>query len=227
MTENEPRDQFKLETSTNDQEKFEDDHYFATDYSPLNKKHRGNMVVQLLKQYGLFISIIFVGLLALIFIFNWLPRAPEDYQTERLVALEARLGQIEERLSELERQLEPMNKDKATGTGADTLKSRMDNLEEAASQRMEALSKRVDILAEKVDAAVKTKPASKPSAAKKISKPQTTPSPKTARYHTVKKGDTLYSISRHYGLSVDELLKINKLGSNTTINPGDKLKVSR
>ena len=228
MTENEPRNQFKLETGVDEQEQFEDDHYYASNYPPLNKKGRGNMVSQLLSQYGLFISIIVVGLLALIFIFNWLPRAPEDYQTERLVALEARMGQIEERLTDLERQLEPMKKASTTiGTGAEALKPRMDNLEKATSQRMDTLSKRVDTLTEKVALLTKKSTAGKPSAAKKASKTQTAPAAKKARYHTVKKGDTLYSISRRYGLSVEDLLKLNNLGTSTTINPGDKLRVSR
>lgn len=42
--------------------------------------------------------------------------------------------------------------------------------------------------------------------------------------HTVAKGDTLYSISRKYGLSVSELQKLNNLKDNT-ISIGQTLKV--
>jgi len=42
--------------------------------------------------------------------------------------------------------------------------------------------------------------------------------------HTVAKGDTLYSISRKYGLSVSELQKLNNLKDNT-ISIGETLKV--
>jgi LysM repeat protein len=228
MTDSKPRDQFKLEASGDAREQFEDDNYYASNYSPLDKRGGGNMFASLLRQYGVFIGIIILGLLALIFIFNWLPRAPEDYQTERLVALEARLGQIEERLSGLERQFEPMDKAGAsTGTGPEALRSRVDSLEKATTQRMDALAKRVDALTEKVAALAKKPVAGKSSAVKKASKPQTTPRPKKASYHTVKKGETLYSISRRYGLSVEALLKLNNLGTSTTINPGDKLRVSR
>ncbi len=45
-------------------------------------------------------------------------------------------------------------------------------------------------------------------------------------YHVVQIGETLYKISRQYGLSVDELRRINKLESNTKIYPGQKLIVS-
>ena len=44
--------------------------------------------------------------------------------------------------------------------------------------------------------------------------------------HTVKKGETLYSISKDYKMSVDELKKLNNLKSNT-IHPGDKLKTKK
>lgn len=47
-----------------------------------------------------------------------------------------------------------------------------------------------------------------------------------AEYHTVGEGETLYSISRMYGLTVDELININGLGNNQ-IRPGQKLKVTK
>jgi membrane-bound lytic murein transglycosylase D len=54
------------------------------------------------------------------------------------------------------------------------------------------------------------------------SQPQTIPSSKT---HTVRSGDTLWSISRQYNnLSIDKLKKLNNL-SGTGIKPGQKLKL--
>lgn len=48
----------------------------------------------------------------------------------------------------------------------------------------------------------------------------------TSGTHTVKKGETLYSISRKYDIAVDELMKINGL-KNHVIHPGDKLKTKK
>lgn len=45
------------------------------------------------------------------------------------------------------------------------------------------------------------------------------------QYHTVKKGDTLYSISRKYGMSVNELKKNNQLNSDK-IMPEQQLKIA-
>lgn len=44
-------------------------------------------------------------------------------------------------------------------------------------------------------------------------------------YYTVKSGDTLYGIAKEYGLSVDELKKINNL-KNNTLSVNQKLLVS-
>ena len=42
--------------------------------------------------------------------------------------------------------------------------------------------------------------------------------------HTVKSGDTLYSIAKRYGITVDELKRINNLTSNT-LSIGQILKI--
>ena len=45
------------------------------------------------------------------------------------------------------------------------------------------------------------------------------------QYHTVQRGDTLYSIARRYGTTVDALQRINKLSGNS-ISPGMRLIVT-
>ena len=47
--------------------------------------------------------------------------------------------------------------------------------------------------------------------------------PQKGRYHTVKSGDTLYSISRKYGVTVDDVRRLNNIGKNDHIYPGQKL----
>jgi murein DD-endopeptidase MepM/ murein hydrolase activator NlpD len=49
---------------------------------------------------------------------------------------------------------------------------------------------------------------------------------KNTRLHKVKKGETLYSIATKRGMSVEELCKINKIGKNKSIRPGQILKFS-
>ena len=54
---------------------------------------------------------------------------------------------------------------------------------------------------------------------------KSTPAKSAAKYHTVKPGETLYSIAKKYNLTVDDLKRRNKI-TVSTIHPGDKLRIS-
>ena len=56
---------------------------------------------------------------------------------------------------------------------------------------------------------------------------QKPPSQAEGTYHVVRSGDTLSKISNQYGISVDELCRLNNMKKNDTIHPGQKLLVSR
>ncbi|MDR0510732.1 MAG: peptidoglycan DD-metalloendopeptidase family protein [Rikenellaceae bacterium] len=67
----------------------------------------------------------------------------------------------------------------------------------------------------------------KPVAAVATAKPATSVGPAAtgATYHTVRKGDTLYSLARRYGLALDELCRLNGITPSATIRIGQRLKV--
>jgi LysM repeat protein len=44
-----------------------------------------------------------------------------------------------------------------------------------------------------------------------------------ARYHEVRRGDTLYGIAQEYGISVPTLIKLNNLSKKQAIYPGQRL----
>ena len=60
----------------------------------------------------------------------------------------------------------------------------------------------------------------------KASHPKQPPSREKEHYHKVVRGDTLYSISKKYGLSVDEIRRLNNLNDSKPIQPGQKLMVT-
>jgi murein DD-endopeptidase MepM/ murein hydrolase activator NlpD len=76
-------------------------------------------------------------------------------------------------------------------------------------------------------------PASKPVKVSKSSKKAKTKSKDVERsadteikYHSVKKGETLYAISKKYGTTVDHLCKLNKLKKSSVLKVGRKLRVN-
>ena len=88
-----------------------------------------------------------------------------------------------------------------------------------------ALLQRVDALAQKVEALEKQKQPTAESKAKPS--PSSKPAVSTEKqYHTVKKGETLYRISKKYGISVEELRKLNNLSADQSVRIGQKLLVS-
>ena len=56
------------------------------------------------------------------------------------------------------------------------------------------------------------------------SQPATKPT-STAKYHTVKQGDTLYAIAKKYHTTVDKICKLNKIKETTILQIGRKLRV--
>jgi LysM repeat protein len=67
-------------------------------------------------------------------------------------------------------------------------------------------------------------PASRPKPVSAPPKPK--PKPPPTRYHTVKRGDTLYGLSKRYGTTVGKIQSANNL-RGTIIRVGERLKIPR
>jgi LysM repeat protein len=119
----------------------------------------------------------------------------------------ARLKAMEERVINLEKNLALQS---VPATGA----------EGALAEKLETLSKRVEALEKK------PAPAEKPAAAAAVKEKPRKEAAATAkkRYHEVKKGETLYQISKKYGISLTELRNLNNLNPEQSIQ---KLQVSK
>jgi membrane-bound lytic murein transglycosylase D len=68
-------------------------------------------------------------------------------------------------------------------------------------------------------------PASSQVTASPVQSQESTPPSATVTSHTVRAGETLFSISKKYGLSVDELKQLNGIGSQNLITVGQKLRI--
>ena len=96
---------------------------------------------------------------------------------------------------------------------------RVDRFEGTVTTQIDQIIKELEKLHQKTGSA----PAPKAKAVQPVAKSTTK---KKMKVHEVSAGETLYSISRRYGLTVDQLREYNNIGKDTAIRPGQKLKLS-
>jgi LysM repeat protein len=168
-------------------------------YSPKRRRVGSSSNKYLRILLGVFLIIIFaVGIL------YFLGRRPTGGEAG---PLESKVFALEQKIAGLEKQLVEL-RGKIGTSGPDP-----------------ALLQRVDALAQKVEALEKQKqPVAEPKA--KPSTPSKTTVSTEKQYHTVRKGETLYRISKKYGISVGELRKLNNLSADQPLRAGQKLLVS-
>ena len=134
----------------------------------------------------------------------------------QLLALESRLEQLESRLGSIEGE-GGLSQSAGSGNQLILLTERLDQLEANMTARINSIANQLNTVPAKpvAEATQKTEAATPVTDLKKETK-----------IHTVKKGDTLYRISRRYNLSVEQLRQYNQLDQKASIYPGQKLKVS-
>jgi len=120
----------------------------------------------------------------------------------RFEGVEMRLASLERKEQELEKSLAEVEKSKRVLTQQYT----------TLNQRFDTLQKGKTVVPAKSKALIA--PKKKPTTLGK------------KRFHEVRSGDTLYRIANKYGISVKELCRLNNIGQNAIIQPGQKLVVS-
>lgn len=126
--------------------------------------------------------------------------------TEGDATIQSKMTDFEQKITNLERQIAELQGKLGTVGPDSGLLQRL----EALAQKVEALEKRAQPTTE---SKLKLAPAKPVVAAQK-------------RYHTVQKGETLTRISKRYGITVEELRKLNNLSRDKSIQIGQKLLVS-
>jgi len=140
-------------------------------------------------------------------------------EKKQLLTLESKLEQMERSLAgfdEIEKQLglfaTPRDK-------AGLIAERIDMLESDINSKFDQIIKELQRL-------------ELSSAQQKAPRPETTQPPEAGKQdikpqvHNVQAGETIYRISRRYGLTVEQLRNFNKLGPNAKIYPGQELKLA-
>jgi LysM repeat protein len=159
-----------------------------------------------------------VGLLIVLMLTIWFRQEPADAALQnRLQMIETRLTNLENRINEFRQideqlaQLDFHNKELVAAT------RRLDQTNAAVSERMDLIAQELVELQRRT---ASTPPKEPPPRAPAAATPKETVA---APHHVVQKGETLYSISRRYKISLEELRRLNGLGNDNTIRPGQKL----
>lgn len=198
-----------VETVADEEETFEED------YSPLRtrKLNFGSRLASIFTRPGSWLVIIPIALFVLLIFFM----RSGGGDKASLSAMDQRFQQLETRMSTLEEIGNLVTDINIKQQATQSLLVRLDRLETSFSKRISEMEMQVKTLQTKVAH----------SGAKQSQAPVTksNSSAQTAKTHLVKKGETLYSISKQYGLSVSQLMVFNKLSKGAVINPGQSLKV--
>ena len=161
-----------------------------------------------------------IGLVVIVVLLVMVLAGPSDgVDRQELQALEDRIQQLEKRIT-------------TTGVMDEAL-DRIDSNEKELSLIMERVDRFEGTVTTQIDQIIKElgklhqKAGSTPAAKVKTPQPAAKSTPeKQTQVHEVSSGETLYSISRRYGLTVDQLRAYNNISKDTAIRPGQKLKLS-
>jgi len=163
---------------------------------------------------------------------------PKANNAAMISLLEQRMGQLEKSLEEISKKISSsQNVSPDLKTNLVVFTGRLDRLENAMSTKFGILSDNIDKLdvqMGELQKHIKKMEASSNdnSLSQKVSKTQTAEE-KTHKgvkktsdsrvYHVVKKGETLYHISKNYGTTVTTINTLNHFSKQHIIHPGDKL----
>ena len=163
--------------------------------------YKGNKMPFILLGAG-FLALLVVA----VFLIN---RGPTKTTSVDLRPLQSKLDLLENRLIRLE------------GDDKDFSQLRMNiaGLKNSLSKRMDQLSEELDKLKMELKQTKERTIASIPAKERETYPP-------AIRYHKVRYGESLYRISRRYGISISELCRLNNLDLKKHIYPGQRLKIS-
>ena len=152
-----------------------------------------------------------VGVLILTTVFILISGGDDRGSSEDLNSIKAGIDQMDKRISRLEDVEKRASHLEAEVKELKHSMSKIDRTGGSLRKKLDKLTQKMDQLQRGVASpTVKKEPISQ----------------EKRQYHTVRNGDTLYSIASRYGISLAELRRINNLTPNQDIYPNQKLLVT-
>ena len=199
----ESRDNFVINDS------YEDEELKELDREDFYDNHQGIMRKKYLNPF----TIGAAGLIVIVILIAIFLSGPENtIDSKQLQSLEAKIQQLEKKLA-------------SVGV-MDQALDRLGEQEEKLNLITEKFSRFNSTVATQIDQIIKElgalhQKSSQPPQPAKNNQQKTTP-----KFHQVRAKETLWGISRQYGLTLDQLRSYNNMSSKATIQPGQKLKLT-
>ena len=201
---------------------YEDDGYASIKENKAKKKALISGIPLRYLFWGLGIAVVIFLILEMGSILN----GPADLA--RIDALETKIERLEQKLEKVDGVDEKVTRIWEQAKSFETFKTRFDRSEASMSLRMDHLAMSLDALQKKTNETMQQIDKLEKAAVSHQNAPRKAPvkTRAMAKTHTVAAGDTLYSISRRYNLTLEELRSINKLPKGAVIHVGQVLVVS-
>ena len=149
----------------------------------------------------------------------------DNADREYLQSLEARIEQLEKKLETMDTRDQIPEQFARQERELNTMGKRLNGFESTVSTQIDQIIKELGALHQKLDRTPAAKAKALPSAEKKSA----AAAPKkaaAAEFYQVQAGDTLYRISRRFGLTVEQLQSYNSIAPDAAIHPGQKLRLT-
>lgn len=166
-----------------------------------------------------------LGLVILIVVITRLLATPQNtVDPDYVRSLETKISELESQLlkrAALDQTLKRFDRQESE---LNLVEKKLSRFESTVTTQIDQIIKEIGVLRQNI----KRRPATSAPKPTKTAKKQRIESPtskSTTKIHVVQSGDTLYGLSRRYGLTVNQLRSYNNLAANAAIYPGQKLKL--
>jgi len=203
-------------------EQNKEEYFDEEQYSPWTRNKDAVQFGRLRKIPTMFILIGLAVVTSLAALLMLLLSTQEDPASDKQMALmQEKIKQLEERLDRYEGVDEKVTRIWEQARAFEKFKDRFDRSETSIMLRMDQMTTSLESVQKQVGQIRKAPPVVPAPVKAAPVKAESTSF--RNRFHTVEAGDTLYSISKKYGIQVDDLLKMNQLEKESILNLGQKL----
>lgn len=202
-----------------------EDYFDELEYSSFNSGKMRNLSSKFLNKNEIAFIIVGAGIFIAIFFFIISVTKRHQIVNETdLQSVNERLQIIEERLTAIQTAEDKPFTLEAESKELDNLTKHYEEMENTLTEELHRLTQKINEIERSIQIFQSTNTPTPADPNPPIVQADSGSNPQT--FHTVRPGDTLYSISKRYDITLDDLYRINQFSPGEKIYPGQKLSIS-